>query len=841
MSGSDMDAGKSAGSLKIVKRSVKKEIFSNQSIDNNLRQLLNNEGFTTVFESANDPMMVIDNKSKIIAINDRLTEISGFDKEEFIGKYLKVLSGVLTRKSTATVISNYLQHMAGIAVPPYEIELVKKDGGIITFEISAKPLQKDGTIYGELGIFRDITERKQADIEILQKSRDIDLINIINEAANRGKDFDDIFRLVSRETQRLFGANVAIVYLLSKDKQYLEMQNFQLPSKMAHALENIIADKVSGVKIKLNEQGIYTGILNRGRAVLTNDRTAIINMGRESTENEAVKKLIPPIIKALGVCSAVSIPLNNCSEAFGLLDIGRHEPFTGSDMKRFETIAGQLANIIKRKQAEIALKASDQNFRTFLDNSSLGVRIRTSVDGIVYVNRAFLDMFGYKNIEESKLRPPEEFYTLEEYANYLVRKDKIARGEKVSHKIEVDILRKDGTVRHVQIFGHFVRRDGWTQANTFYNDVTDLKTTEQQMKEQQALTDRILGSTPDPVVVIGRDKRIVMVNKAFRHHFEMTREKSEGRDIAEIIPVPHLIEKITQGLSGGKAHLQVEFKIKRGLKEMVFVAKCTGMQKNEVLVILHDITEEREMQERLYQTDRLASLGEMAAGIAHELNNPLTGVVALSQLILESGAPPEIKADLEAISNEGQRAASVVKNLLSFARSHTLSTQPVAINTVIMEVLQLRAYEHRVNNIEVVTHFAPDLPEILADRFQMQQVFLNIVLNGEQAMTGAHGRGNLTITTAQINGCIKITFADDGPGIPPEIINRIFDPFFTTKDIGKGTGLGLSISYGIITKMGGRIYAESQFGKGAAFIIELPLKIDNQSDEAPAVQPNGES
>ena len=836
MSGTDMFAEKSAGRRREGKRSSKKEKTLPECQDINLAQLLNNEGFRTVFEYSNDPMIVIDLKGKIIEVNRKSVELSGYSKEELIGKRLTVLSGILTGKSLTMAIGNYLKRVGGIDVPPYEIELNKKDGNVLTLEINSKSLQKDGKIYGELGILRDITGRKQADIEILQKSHDINLINIINEAANQGKDFEEIFRLVSRETQKLFGANVAVVYLLSEDKKYLAMQNFQLPPKMAHSLEYIIAKKISGVKIKLNEDGIYTGILNKGSAVLNNDPETIVRMGMECTENEAVKKLVPPIIKALGVCSAVSIPLKNGSEAFGLLDIGRHEPFTGWDMKRIETIAGQLANIIKHKQAEVALKASDRNFRAFLDNSSLGVRIRNSVDGIVYANQAFLDIFGYKNIEESKLHPPQEFYAQEEYANYLVRKDKIARGETVSQKIEVDIVRKDGTVRHVQIFGHTVHREGWTQANTFYNDVTDIKKSEHTAEEQQALTDRVLGSTPDPVVVIGQDKRIVMVNKAFRHMFELTRDNSEGKEIGEIIPVPRLVEKISRVLSGAASQLQIEFKIKRGLKEMVFIAKCTGMQKNEVLVILHDITEEREMQERLYQTDRLASLGEMAAGIAHELNNPLTGVVALSQLILESGAPPEIQADLEAISSEGQRAASVVRNLLSFARSHTSSTQPVPVNAVIGEVLQLRAYEHRVNNIEVVTHFAADLPEILADRFQMQQVFLNVVLNAEQAMIETHGRGSLTVTTAQINGNIKISFADDGPGIPQEIINRIFDPFFTTKDIGKGTGLGLSISYGIITKQGGRIYAESQYGKGATFIIEFPLKNDRISGSSTSPQ-----
>jgi len=194
----------------------------------------------------------------------------------------------------------------------------------------------------------------------------------------------------------------------------------------------------------------------------------------------------------------------------------------------------------------------------------------------------------------------------------------------------------------------------------------------------------------------------------------------------------------------------------------------------------------------------------------------------MARLGREASVPPEIKDDLEAISSEGQRAANVVKNILSFARSHTLSAQPMEINTVISQVLSLRAYKHRVNTIEVVTHFAPNLPEIVADRFQIQQVFLNIVLNAEQAMIDSKGRGSLTVTTELSGDIIRIAFADNGPGIPADIINRIFDPFFTTKEVGKGTGLGLRICYGIVTKQGGRIFAQSQPGQGATFIIELP-------------------
>ncbi|MGB8828143.1 MAG: ATP-binding protein, partial [Dehalococcoidales bacterium] len=170
-----------------------------------------------------------------------------------------------------------------------------------------------------------------------------------------------------------------------------------------------------------------------------------------------------------------------------------------------------------------------------------------------------------------------------------------------------------------------------------------------------------------------------------------------------------------------------------------------------------------------------------------------------------------------------QRAARVVRNMLSFARSPNLTNESIDINAIIAQVLTLRTYEHRVNDIEVTYHFGSNLPKIVADQFHIQQVFINIVLNAEQAMIESHGHGKLTITTELLKGFIRISFADDGPGIPPDVINRIFDPFFTTKEVGKGTGLGLSICYGIVTKQVGRIYAKSPPGKGAIFIVELPV------------------
>jgi len=258
-------------------------------------------------------------------------------------------------------------------------------------------------------------------------------------------------------------------------------------------------------------------------------------------------------------------------------------------------------------------------------------------------------------------------------------------------------------------------------------------------------------------------------------------------------------------------------------QERMFVTNILRMGEDEILLILSDVTEERAKQERLYLTDRLASIGEMAAGIAHELNNPLTGVIGLSQLLLDEEMSDGVKEDLKMVCSEAQRAAAVVKKLLTFARQHTTERQAVQINAVVEDVLSLRAYEHKVNNIRVTTRFDNHLPKIIADPFQIQQVFLNIVLNAEQAMIEAHKEGTLTVTTERVDGNIKVSFSDDGPGIPPENMHKLFSPFFTTKEVGKGTGLGLSICYGIVTNHGGRIYTQSELGKGATFVVELPV------------------
>jgi signal transduction histidine kinase len=252
-----------------------------------------------------------------------------------------------------------------------------------------------------------------------------------------------------------------------------------------------------------------------------------------------------------------------------------------------------------------------------------------------------------------------------------------------------------------------------------------------------------------------------------------------------------------------------------------------GKMRRRVVDLEKSEEESREM-EQLIITDRLASVGELAAGIAHELNNPLTGVIGFAQMVLDKDMPDGVREDIQVVYSEAQRAAQVVRNLLTFAQKHAPEKQLMSINSIIDKVLELRAYEQKVNNIRVNTRFAPDPPGVRADYFQLQQVFLNIIINAEYFMIEAHNGGNLTITTERAGDIIKASFADDGPGIAEENLGHLFDPFFTTKEVGKGTGLGLSICHGIVVEHGGRIYVESELGEGATFIVELPIGTDGK-------------
>jgi CheY-like chemotaxis protein len=230
----------------------------------------------------------------------------------------------------------------------------------------------------------------------------------------------------------------------------------------------------------------------------------------------------------------------------------------------------------------------------------------------------------------------------------------------------------------------------------------------------------------------------------------------------------------------------------------------------------------------------LASVGELAAGVAHEINNPLTAVIGYAHLLLErKDIPEDIRHDVEIINEGAQRVAGIIRKLLVFARQTKPERKYVDINEIISTTLDLRAYSLQSNNVKVIFQLDPDLPMTVVDPSQLQQVFLNLIINAETEVKLAHGGGKLAIKTEQIGNTIRISFKDNGPGIARGNLEMIFNPFFTTRKVGQGTGLGLSLCHGVVTEHKGRIWAESQLGRGATFIVELPIVAEDRQLEMP--------
>jgi signal transduction histidine kinase len=273
-------------------------------------------------------------------------------------------------------------------------------------------------------------------------------------------------------------------------------------------------------------------------------------------------------------------------------------------------------------------------------------------------------------------------------------------------------------------------------------------------------------------------------------------------------------------------------------------AHVRATERGGVLVdaLLRDVTEHRRMDDRsrelyqqLLQSEKLAAIGQMVSSVAHELNNPLATILGWAERLQETPLNDAGKRGVDVIQAESERAARIVRNLLTFSRRPSTRAM-VDLNKVVRDTLALKAYEEPTGDIATVTALAAGLPKVFADVHQMQQVLLNLTSNAEQAMLTSHGRGTLVIRTWHdpTSDTVALEVSDDGPGLSAEIKSRIFEPFFTTKEKGKGTGLGLTVVYAIVQEHSGRIRVDSEPGRGTTFVVELPADVTTAAPHGPS-------
>jgi two-component system NtrC family sensor kinase len=412
-----------------------------------------------------------------------------------------------------------------------------------------------------------------------------------------------------------------------------------------------------------------------------------------------------------------------------------------------------------------------------------------------------------------------------------------------------DCPRKHGGVSHYTmnigdskydvVGAPLLNADGSLSIIEVLRDVTERDKMEATLRNSEEKLRLMFESMTEGITISDLNANIVEVNEAvLRMHSYHSKDELTGRSVLELI--------------GEKDRITAMKNLKRTLEEgyvknigytllrkdgsefdaelSAAVMRDASGRPTGFVAITEDITQrkqaedrEKKLQRELNLSSRLASIGQLAAGVAHEINNPLTVILGFSQRILRKTTDDKLRQDLGIICNEALRTAKVVENLLTFARRREPKAELININDILRKALELRAYELETGNIEVTLDLAPDVPNTVGDFGQIQQVCLNLIVNAEHAMSEAKGGGNLNIKTRKGKGCVKVSFADNGPGISAEHLDKVFEPFFTTKGEKGGVGLGLSLCHGIVIEHGGKIYVESKLGKGATFTIELPV------------------
>ncbi|HEX2778793.1 MAG TPA: PAS domain S-box protein [Gemmatimonadaceae bacterium] len=369
-------------------------------------------------------------------------------------------------------------------------------------------------------------------------------------------------------------------------------------------------------------------------------------------------------------------------------------------------------------------------------------------------------------------------------------------------------------------------------------DVTDERRAVEELTRSEARYRHLFEGASDAIMTFDSLGRFTTVNDAGEALSGYTREELIGRFFGPLLAIealPRAIIEFRRALSGNVGQFETVIIRKDGERRYMTVNYACPQRSREVLCVIRDATEEKRLQQQLIQSEKMAAIGQLVSGVAHEVNNPLASISAFAQLLMADRAlRPDQRHSVEVISGEARRAARIVHNLLTFARQHKSEKVLANVNKVLEDTLELRGYELNVRGIRVEREFDPNPPETMIDVYQLQQVLLNLITNAEQAMAAVdRGSHRLTIRTRTLPDVVRIEMEDTGPGIPPESLDVIFNPFFTTKPTGQGTGLGLSISLGIVSEHGGRIWAE-RAAVGARFCIELPI-VTNGKRAAPAI------
>jgi PAS domain S-box-containing protein len=473
-------------------------------------------------------------------------------------------------------------------------------------------------------------------------------------------------------------------------------------------------------------------------------------------------------------------------------------------------------------------REKEQRFTQLFESLEEGVYISTPEGKLLEVNPALVSILGYDSKEDLLNLPPEQLSV-------------DARGEPVLGRTgsqsgrtrtrELRLKRKDGgvavcvdTSTGVIEEGRLVRYQGTLV------DVTDKRALERQLRRQEEFRQRLLESFPDLILVLDMKGQYTFVSARISELLGYGPEHLVGKNVDDVENTSPELASLYRTVATGKSsrtsceygsrHRDGTWRTMLGMASPLLDAegKPAG-----VIISVRDVTMEKKLEQQIIQSERLAAMGQMIGGFAHELNNPLTSILGMAELLQEGGVSEAAHKQITILHQQARRAAEIVQNLQYFARPPAPGRSQVNLNELVQRTVQMQAYPLRKSNITVDFLQEPAIPAVVADPNQLMQVFLNLLLNAEQAIRESREKGTIRVRIGRNPDSVWIVFQDDGPGIAPENLTHIFDPFFTTRRPGRGTGLGLSICKTVLRELGGNIEAASAPGGGAVFTITLPM------------------
>ncbi len=748
---------------------------------------------TAAIEVATSPILICDAQSpdmEIVYVNPAFERLTGYTKEEVIGRNCRFLQGGDLGQTGVHDIRNAIAHRQTTHVL---LRNYRKDGSLFWNELFLSPIfGEDGELTHFVGIQNDITERKNSE-------------DLLKQAKDSLQEANDLF-------QGIMEASSDLIAAVGTDRRFLLFNDsyrdaspslFQKSAKMNECVDAAFSAGTTNDRIML---GLWD------RALTGEDFSVSIELGESTADRKWFEITFTTIRDYTG-------------EQIGASHVMR--------------------DITKRRIAEDALLESEAVLSSFYNSSDMymgTIEVFGNEIALVSVNATAAKLFGI-DAKSKDIRLAEIGISPEDHVIWLTECIKSRQfGHAVRFDYEIDC--PSGFPAWLSVVVSFIGDSptGSTQYTFIAEDITDQKQAESSLHDLSALHAAILDGSSYSIVATDEKGVVRVLNPAAEEMtgYSLTSSSDE-------ICLQQLFESIeSQRVGTEKSRFQSLVTKQKQRSEKSGDWKCirkdgttlpvtltvTPLHNKEgelrgYLAISQDITQQKLIETQMLQTEKLAALGELVAGVAHELNNPLAAISAGSQL-LEMHPDPEVQEDAKTIRAMTDRATKIVRSLLTFSRRGNDDQSEVDLNEVVQASVELAKFRLASFEVNIATELDPDSALAMANECQIQQILINLITNAEHALMGPHnGERTIKIKTFGFNApddrkMVAVSVEDNGTGIAPDVLPKIFDPFFTTKDVGQGTGLGLSICHGIATSHGGDISVESVVGQGTKFTLTLP-------------------